>query len=112
MALGGAAWRNETRAWRRAMLKMPRPNTIVDNVIVVLSLTCLAVFCYLSSMIETNVAGIQCKLTFQSWFVSSLELLFWHGIHLFIVNPEGSMVQQYSTRNFTTHVLDSPLCTA
>ena len=27
MALGGAAWRNETRAWRRAMLKTPRPNT-------------------------------------------------------------------------------------
>ena len=31
MALGGAAWRNETRAWRRAMLKTPRPNT--DNII-------------------------------------------------------------------------------
>ena len=28
MALGGAAWRNETRAWRRAMLKTPRPNTV------------------------------------------------------------------------------------
>ena len=27
MALGGTAWRNETRAWRRAMLKTPRPNT-------------------------------------------------------------------------------------
>ena len=27
MALGGAAWRNEARAWRRAMLKTPRPNT-------------------------------------------------------------------------------------
>ena len=27
MALGGAAWRNETRAWRRAMLKTPMPNT-------------------------------------------------------------------------------------
>ena len=34
MALGGGsmahqirAWRNETRAWRRAMLKTPRPNT-------------------------------------------------------------------------------------
>ena len=27
MALGGAAWRNETRAWRHAMLKTPRPNT-------------------------------------------------------------------------------------
>ena len=27
MALGGAAWRNETRAWRRAMLETPRPNT-------------------------------------------------------------------------------------
>ena len=27
MALEGAAWRNETRAWRRAMLKTPRPNT-------------------------------------------------------------------------------------
>ena len=30
MALGGAAWRNETRAWRRAMLKKPRPNTASD----------------------------------------------------------------------------------
>ena len=28
MALGGAAWRNETRAWRRAMPKTPRPNTV------------------------------------------------------------------------------------
>ena len=28
MALGGAAWRNETRAWRRAMPKTPRPNTM------------------------------------------------------------------------------------
>ena len=28
MALGGAAWRKETRAWRRAMLKTPRPNTV------------------------------------------------------------------------------------
>ena len=27
MALEGAAWRNETRAWRRAMQKTPRPNT-------------------------------------------------------------------------------------
>ena len=37
MALGGGsmahqirAWRNETRAWRRAMLKTPRPNTEID----------------------------------------------------------------------------------
>ena len=29
MALGGAAWRNEARAWRRAMLKTPRPNTAI-----------------------------------------------------------------------------------
>ena len=28
MALGGAAWRNETRAWRRAMVKTPRPDTV------------------------------------------------------------------------------------
>ena len=28
MALGWAAWRNETGAWRRAMLKTPRPNTV------------------------------------------------------------------------------------
>ena len=27
MALGGAAWCNETRAWRRAMQNTPRPNT-------------------------------------------------------------------------------------
>ena len=27
MALGGAAWRNETRSLRRAMPKTPRPNT-------------------------------------------------------------------------------------
>ena len=32
MALGGAAWRNETRAWRRAMLKTPRPNTGITGV--------------------------------------------------------------------------------
>ena len=31
MALGGAAWRNETRAWRRAMLKTPRPNTVYEG---------------------------------------------------------------------------------
>ena len=31
MALGGAAWRNEARAWRRAMLKTPRPNTALDR---------------------------------------------------------------------------------
>ena len=31
MALGGAAWRNETRAWRCAMLKTPRPNTDADE---------------------------------------------------------------------------------
>ena len=31
MALGGAAWRNETRAWRRAMLKTPRPNTVKNE---------------------------------------------------------------------------------
>ena len=31
-----------------------------------------------------------------------------HYIHLFIVNPEGSMVQQYSTINhLNTHVHDS-----
>ncbi len=27
----GAAWRNETRTWRRAMLKTPRPNTVLDQ---------------------------------------------------------------------------------
>ena len=32
MALGGAAWRNETRAWRCAMLKTPRPNTDISHV--------------------------------------------------------------------------------
>ena len=34
MALGGAAWRNETRAWRRAMLKTPRPNTGLSEPII------------------------------------------------------------------------------
>ena len=27
----GAAWRNETRAWRRAMPKTPRPNTAMGR---------------------------------------------------------------------------------
>ena len=44
MALGGAAWRNETRAWRRAMLKTPRPNTPIY----------IYIYIYVLSHVKTN----------------------------------------------------------